>query len=131
MTTVDLSARETAIALLAAGMSSNDVGTTIGVSGRTVRRWRLEDPDFREQVEAGRREILQEAVAALTSAVRKAVTALEGALTDPNAMVRVKAGGDLLRALPALSEHAAFEQRLAALEAAQQSAGGGPRGIAA
>lgn len=116
MTKVDLSAREAAIALLARGMSSNDVGTTIGVSGRTVRRWR-EDPDFRTNVETARREILQEAVAALTSAVRKAVTALEDALTDPSPMVRVKAGGDLLRSLPALSEHAAYEARLAALEA--------------
>lgn len=130
MTTVDLSARETAIALLATGMSSNDVGTTIGVSGRTVRRWRLEDPEFRDKVETARREILQEAVAALTSAVRKAVTTLEEALADPSATIRVKAGGDLLRSLPALSEHAAFEARLAALEAAQQAQGGGPRGIA-
>lgn len=116
MTRVDLSAREAAIALLARGMSSNDVGTTVGVSGRTIRRWR-EDPDFRTSVETGRREILQEAVAALTSAVRKAVTALEEALTDPSPMVRVKAGGDLLRSLPALSEHAAHEARIAALEA--------------
>ncbi|TRV70819.1 hypothetical protein FKN01_32230, partial [Streptomyces sp. 130] len=112
MATVDLSARETAIALLAAGMTSNDVGTAVGVSGRTVRRWR-EDPTFREQVEAGRREILHETVAALTSAVRKAVTTLETALTDPAATIRVKAAGDLLRSLPALADHANVEARLA------------------
>ncbi|MFC8274924.1 hypothetical protein ACFUJR_20775 [Streptomyces sp. NPDC057271] len=116
MTTVDLSARESAITLLAGGMSSNDVGTTIGVSGRTVRRWRQE-PDFKAEVESARRELLAESIGAVTSALRRSIATLEDLMGNESAAIRVKAAGDVLRMLPALGTHAELEERLAALEA--------------
>ncbi|MFJ3093600.1 hypothetical protein [Streptomyces hydrogenans] len=110
-----LSPKELAVPLLARGMSTDAVGTTVGVNGRTVRRWR-EDPTFERQVQDVRQTVLDETVAALTAAVRKAVDTLTDALTDDHAGIRVRAASELIRSLPALAEHAAFEARLAALE---------------
>ena len=115
MTISDLDAKSQAALLLARGMGSNHVGEEIGVSGRTVRRWR-EDPAFEELVQAAARELLGEAVAALGAAARDAIETLHAALRDENAAIRVRAASVLLSALPAVSEYAALEQRIAALE---------------
>jgi len=113
-----LLARSQAAPLLARGMSTDAVGEAVGVTGRTVRRW-MEEPAFAADVHGARRLILAEAVAALTYAVRKAVETLHEALDDDSAMIRVRAASELIRSLPALSEHADLEARIAALEAAQ------------
>lgn len=117
MTISDLDAKTQAVLLLARGMSTDKVGEEIGMSGRTVRRWR-EDPEFEARVQDAARELLGEAVAALGAAARDAVETLHAALRDENAAVRVRAASVLLSALPAVSEYAALEHRLAALEAA-------------
>lgn len=118
MTTSDLGARTAAVALLAKGMTTDAVGAQVGMSGRQIRRW-AEEPEFRADVEAARRAVLAEAVAALTSAVRKAVDTLTVALDDDSAMIRVRAASELIRSLPLLASHADLEARIAALEAAQ------------
>lgn len=105
-----------AVLLLARGGSSDSVGQELGVSGRTIRRWR-EDPEFERDVQAARRELLSEAVAALGAAARDAITALHAALQDESPAVRVRAASVLLSALPAISEHANLEERIANLEA--------------
>ena len=107
--------RTAVAALLARGLSADAAGKELGVPGRTVRRWR-DDPDFQAEIEAVRRAILAEAVAALTSAVRDAVDTLHTALKDKSPAIRVRAASELIRALPSLAEHADLEARIAALE---------------
>jgi len=111
----DLDTRSACVAMIARGMSTDAVGAELGVNGRTVRRWR-EDPVFEAEIEATRRAVLDETVAALTTAVRDAVATLHEALDDPSAVVRVRAASELIRALPGLSEHVLLEARIAALE---------------
>lgn len=113
----ELDAKSRAVVLLARGTNSDKVGEMVGVSGRTIRRW-AEAPDFRAEVEAARRALLDEAVRALSSAARDAVSVLHESLTDPAPNIRLRAAVALLGALPSISEHVALEERIAALEAA-------------
>ncbi|MYV42916.1 hypothetical protein GT030_29635 [Streptomyces sp. SID1328] len=117
MTTIDLDARSRVALLLATGTTSDKAGETVGVSGRTVRRWR-EDPAFEAQVQDARRTILAEAVAALGAAARDAVAALHAALSETNPSIRIRAAATIISALPGLAEHAELNDRLARLEAA-------------
>ncbi|MDX2708096.1 hypothetical protein PV350_35415 [Streptomyces sp. PA03-6a] len=117
MTVSDLDAKAQATILLARGVATDKVGETVGVSGRTIRRWR-EDPTFEAEVTAARKELLSEARAALGGAARDAITTLHEALQDPNPAHRIRAASTLLGALPAISEHFDLEERLATLEAA-------------
>lgn len=117
MAVIDLDQKTQAVLLLARGTTTDKTGETVGVSGRTVRRW-LEDPSFQADVEVARQALLQEAVRALAGAARDAVTALHGALTDASPGIRVRAASVLLGALPALTEHFDLERRIAAIEQA-------------
>lgn len=108
--------KTTAVALLARGWATDAVGEEIGVPGRTVRHWR-EDPGFRADIETARRALLEEAVAVLTTAVRKAADVTLVLLDDPSPAIRVRAVSEVFRALPLLAEHADLAARLAALEA--------------
>ncbi|MFF8954091.1 hypothetical protein ACF09I_35640 [Streptomyces sp. NPDC014940] len=117
MSAIDLDAKNRAALLLARGLSSDKAGEDVGVSGRTVRRWR-EEPGFEAQVQEARRAILAEAVAALGAAARDAVATLHAALSEDSAAVRVRAAAVLLSALPSLAEFAELSDRMAALEAA-------------
>jgi hypothetical protein len=113
----ELDAKAQAVILLARGTNSDKTGEQVGVSGRTIRRW-AEAPDFRAEVEAARRALLDEAVKALSAAARDAVDVLHQSLADDNASIRLRAAVALLGALPSISEHVALEERIAALEAA-------------
>ena len=119
----DLHAREQAVIHLARGLRTDDVGELIGMSGRSVRRW-LEDPDYAASVTAARRALLAEAVAALGVVVRDSVAVLGDALKDASPAIRVRAALGALSALPSLSEHAEFAERIAALERAVADRGG-------
>lgn len=110
--------RSSAAVLLARGLSAEAAGVELGIHGRRIRRWR-EDPQFEAEVQHARRVLLDEAVAALTPAVRDAVSVLHAALGDRSAAIRIRAASELIRALPLLAEHAALESRIAALEARQ------------
>lgn len=113
----ELDAKAKAVLLLARGTNSDKVGEQVGVSGRTVRRW-AEQPDFKAEVDAARRALLDEAVRALSSAARDAVDVLHASLTDDSPSIRLRAAVALLGALPSITEHVALEERIAALEAA-------------
>lgn len=113
-----------AAALLARGWATDAVGKEIGVPGRTVRHWR-EDPGFRADIETARRALLEEAVAVLTTAVRKAADVTLVLLDDPSPAIRVRAVSEVFRALPLLAEHADLSARLEALEA-RLGGGAGP-----
>lgn len=113
----ELDAKARAVILLARGTNSDKVGEQVGVSGRTIRRW-AEAPDFRAEIEAARRSLLDEAVKALSAAARDAVDVLHQSLSDDSPNIRLRAATALLGALPSISEHVALEGRIAALEAA-------------
>lgn len=117
MTTIDLDAKAKAVLLIARGTSTDKVGEQVGVSGRTIRRW-AEAPEFRTEVEAARRALLGEAVAALGAAARDAVATLHDALSDDSPNIRVRAAVALLGALPNVAEYAELNDRIAALESA-------------
>lgn len=115
MSVTDLDRKAQAAALLARGTSTDKTGEAVGVSGRTVRRWR-EDPSFENEVQTARRAILTETATALGAAARDAVAVLCAALGDESPTIRVRAALGILGALPTVSEHIELEQRLAALE---------------
>lgn len=117
MSVSDLDAKTRAAILLARGLTTDKAGEAVGVSGRTVRRWR-EDPAFEADVQSARRALLAEAVAALGAAARDAISTLHAALDDESPSVRVRAASVLLSALPSISEHVSLEDRITALEAA-------------
>jgi hypothetical protein len=71
MTISDLDAKSRATILLASGSSTDKTGEALGISGRTIRRWR-EDPAFEAEVTAARRELLAEARSALEAALTEA-----------------------------------------------------------
>ncbi|MFJ4672999.1 helix-turn-helix domain-containing protein [Kitasatospora purpeofusca] len=119
MSVYGLQTRTDVALLIARGTSVDQASKETGVSGRTIRRWR-EEPDFENEIQAARRAILTEAVAALGAAARDAVTTLHAALKDPSPGIRVRAASVLLSSLPAISEHAELNERLAALEAAAE-----------
>ncbi|MCX4824885.1 hypothetical protein OG883_34535 [Streptomyces sp. NBC_01142] len=117
MSTNDLQKKDEAALLLARGMTSDKVGEQVGVTGRTVRRWR-EDPDFEADVRSARTALLGEAVAALGAAAGDAIVVLRSALTDDSVNVRIRAATVLIGALPSFSEHAELDARLTAIETA-------------
>ncbi|MGW3846898.1 hypothetical protein [Streptomyces fagopyri] len=120
MTSSDLTeidARSRAVLLLARGTNTDKAGEQVGRSGRTIRRW-AEQPEFKAEVDAARRALLDEAVRALSAAARDAVTVLHESLTDDAPAIRLRAAVALLGALPSISEHVALEERIAALESA-------------
>ncbi|MFF4839269.1 hypothetical protein ACFY2G_04300 [Streptomyces collinus] len=122
MTISDLDAKSQAVLLLARGCTTDKAGEGVGVSGRTIRRWR-EDPDFEAEVRAAQKALLAEARAALGGAARDAIAALHEALKDPSTALRIRAAAVLLSALPAISEQFELEERLAALETALVESG--------
>lgn len=60
----DMPPRVRAAVLLAMGRPTEEIGPEIGVSGRTVRRWRAR-PEFRSDVQRVRLRLLDGAVSAL------------------------------------------------------------------
>lgn len=117
MSVTDLDAKSQAIILLARGTTTDKTGEAVGVSGRTIRRWR-EEPGFEQDVLTARRELLAEARAALAGAARDAIVTLHEALQDENPANRIRAASILVNTLPAISEQLELEDRLAQLEAA-------------
>jgi hypothetical protein len=110
-----------ALVILARGGTSEQAAQVAGVSGRTVRRW-MTDPDFAAEVREARTEILSGAVGQLVAGAVEAVTVLREALTDDSTRNRVLAAKTLLDGVLALRESLDLEQRIAALEAAEQDA---------
>lgn len=119
MSVSDLDQKAKAAVLLARGVTTDKVGEAIGVSGRTIRRWR-EEPTFEADVRTARATLLGEAVNALGAAARDAIACLHAALTDDSPNIRIRAASVLLSALPSISEHVELDERITALEAAVQ-----------
>lgn len=115
--------RPAAITALARGATYDQAATESGISARTLRRWLAEDPAFVAEVAEVRTTLLDSAVGSITAAAGEAVETLRGALTDPDGRNRVQAARVLLDALLPLRESLELEQRLSALEAAEQDKG--------
>ncbi|CNE44958.1 Uncharacterised protein [Mycobacterium tuberculosis] len=112
---------ESAVLLaLAQGHSTDAAGAAGDVSGRTVRRW-LEDDEFRNRVNALRREMLDRTVGQLADAATAAVGTLRTMLDADSEAVRVRAARAILAAVITLRESVDLEERIAALEDAQNS----------
>lgn len=120
MTAEDASAdvlRRTKAALaLAHGSTTDEAGQIVGVTGRTVRRWR-EEPAFRSEVAQLRRQMLDDVLGQLGGAAVEAVKTLRAALDEESPGVRVRAATVILTSLITVREAVDVEERLAALEA--------------
>ncbi len=105
------------IAALAGGATILDAAEQGGVNERTVRR-RLEDADFKRQVNAARAELIAAAVGKLAGASTKAVETLEDLLDEPTApAVRLGSARAILELGAKLREGLELEVRIAELEA--------------
>ncbi|WP_155059735.1 hypothetical protein [Streptomyces blattellae] len=110
--------RTAAVFALAQGEPTSAAAKAAGVSTRTVERW-CTDPAFALEVRDMRTELLSTAVGQLAAGAAEAVTALRAALVDDDGRNRVQAARTLLDACLSLRESLDLEQRLAALEAAE------------
>ncbi|MEU7581960.1 hypothetical protein AB0B50_30730 [Streptomyces sp. NPDC041068] len=110
--------RPAAVLALAQGRTTGQAAKSAGVSGRTILRW-LDEPSFHQEVTDARTELLHLAVGRLAAASTKAVDALVDALDNERGQARVQAARTLLDACLALRESLDLEQRLAALETAE------------
>ncbi|MFP8904807.1 hypothetical protein [Streptomyces atacamensis] len=113
--------RPAAILALAQGEPTSAAARAAGVSTRTVDRW-CTDPEFAADVQQARADMLTAAVGQLAAGAVEAVATLRRVMADPDAKdhARVQAARELLAALLPLREHVEIEQRLAAIEAAEE-----------
>lgn len=119
MAAEDLPRDKNAVLLaLAQGASTDAAGAAGNVSGRTVRRW-LEDDQFRTDVQALRRGMLDQTVGQLADAAVEAVATLRKMLDAQSEAVRVRAARAILAAVITVRESVDLEERIAALEAAR------------
>lgn len=85
------------VELLATGQSTRTVAKIARVERRTLARWARQD-DFRDALDARRREIWGEGGDRLRAAVPKAISALEGCLDSTEERSRIAAADALLKA---------------------------------
>jgi hypothetical protein len=116
--------RPAAVLALAHGEPTSAAAKAAGVTARTVERW-CNDAEFALEVRDTRTDLLNAAVGQLAAGAAEAVATLREAMRDPKqpGHVRVNASRALLDALLPLRESLDLEQRLAAIEAAQQEGG--------
>jgi hypothetical protein len=111
--------RPAVVLALAQGQTTGQAAKVGGVTGRTVLRW-LEDDDFRQEIADTRTDLMRLAVGRLAAGAAKAVDTLVDALDTEKGQARVMAAKVLLESSLALRESLDLEERLAAIEAAEQ-----------
>jgi hypothetical protein len=94
----------------------------MGVGERTLFRWLQQDTDFQAAYREARRQTVQHAIARIQQATGKAVTTLEGVMTNPESpsSSRVSAARVVLEMAIKAIELEDLEGRLVALELALQ-----------
>jgi hypothetical protein len=105
---------------LAAGKTVRDAARLAGIGERTATR-RVADPAFRRRVAEMRADMVSRATGQLVEASTKAVDTLEALLTAQAESVRLGAARSILELGSKLRDNVEFGERLAALEAGQQS----------
>lgn len=103
------------IAALAGGQTIVAAAKSAGVSERTVRR-RLQEPGFRQEVQATRTQMVSEATGFLARASSGAAATLVHLLKAESEQVRLGAARSILELGARLREGEEFERRLASLE---------------
>jgi len=107
---------------LASGANITEAARAGKVSPRTVNRWMNDDPTFTIRVAEMRAELLSRMVGGLVDASLLAVATLrEMMLNADSEAVRVRAATAILNAVVVVRESVDLEERLAALEAADQN----------
>ncbi|MEC3992256.1 hypothetical protein VSR01_01320 [Actinacidiphila sp. DG2A-62] len=114
--------RPAVVLALAQGQTTGQAAKVGGVTGRTVLRW-LEEDEFRQEVADTRTNLMRLAVGRLAAGAAKAVDTLVDALDTERGQARVQAAKVLLESSLALRESLDLEERIAALEAAEQDKG--------
>lgn len=109
------------IAALAAGATVADAARSAGVSSRTAFR-RLQDPDFRREVQAVRTALLSQTVGRLVDAGTDAADTLRKLLTARSEHVRHAAARTILEMGTRLRDSEELAERVAALEDLQVQA---------
>jgi hypothetical protein len=104
------------VAVLAAGATYDAAAAQAGVSERTVRR-RMDEPEFRQQVDAARADLVTQTTARLVSASVEAVATLEALLgpETPPAQ-RLGAAKAVIELATRLREQEDLASRITALE---------------
>jgi hypothetical protein len=103
------------VAALAAGLSVRAAAKKAGLAERTAYR-RLDDPDFRRDVDEARRAIITRATSKLAASSTKAADALRRLLWSKDERVRLSAARWTLRLLTHMLDHQELSERVAALE---------------
>jgi transposase len=103
------------VAALAGGLSVRAAAKKAGLAERTAYR-RLDDPNFRRDVDQARREIITRATAKLAASSTKAADTLRRLLGSKDERVRLSAARWTLRLLTHMLDHEELSDRVAALE---------------
>ena len=81
---------------IASGVSDTDVAKEIGVSRRTIYRWRIENARFREELQLRRREVYDRAQDRFRSMLTRALDLLDNQINDKYAPTALRAARTLL-----------------------------------
>jgi DNA-binding transcriptional MerR regulator len=113
-------AQTTAILKLLRGHSRGAIAKDLGINERTVRRW-LQQPAFSAELRRQRQAVFNSAIARMHGSLELSVSVLQNAIagqavsTEQAAAVRT-----LLGAVQRFQENSGIEERVSALEEAQQ-----------
>jgi hypothetical protein len=107
-----------AAAAIAAGASENEAGRVAGVTGRTVSRWRNDEVQFTDAVDAARTEYLNETAGLLAHISTAAVRKLGEIIEDGSERYALAAARTVLDMASRYRNAQALEGRLTALELA-------------
>lgn len=110
------------VVALAGGATVRAAARRAHVAERTVYR-RLDEVDFRRQVQSARAEMVAQAVGKLADAATQAVNTLSALLDGDSESVRLGAARAILEIGTKLRDATEFETRLVALEAMAQPQG--------
>ena len=86
-----------AVALLLRGMKDGQVADAVGVSRRTIVRWRMEDPDFIAELRCRRRQLCEGSADRLRELLDPSIDVLTQFLRDRYDMHRFRAATAILR----------------------------------
>lgn len=105
-----------AVLVLAATGNTTRAAKEAGVTQQTVYRW-LEDPTFRNELRAAELQVLENLSRRLMDLTSKAITTLDGLLSDKNSTTRLRAAQTIIEGALKLREIMSIEERVAKLEA--------------
>lgn len=103
------------IPFLVSARSVEEARKAAGVSQETVWRW-MKNPLFRDELEAARQSVIDEALANLKSSITQAVQTLTDAMAEGEPALRVRAAGMILDHFWKVKELQELEIRLKRIE---------------